>query len=147
MVDEKNKPERQKGRLNLPGGKVEDGEEPAHAALRELREEAGPVQTSNYLPQMGVIQGSWGKVHCFRTLSDPEIFVKPQENETEKVFWIPWNEIKDDPRLIPNLRVVIPMMLMDCKDWNIYDSGPSWGSDVQAFDIEVKNGWPVDDGS
>lgn len=147
LVVEKNKPEWQKGRLNLPGGKIEDGEDPPHAALREFFEEVGPSPCSAMPQVMGVIQGSWGKVYCCRWLGDPSSEIKPQDNETEKVFWAPWNEIKDDPRLIPNLRVVIPMMLMNCKDWNIYDSGPSWGSDVHSFDIEVKNGWPVKDGS
>lgn len=145
LIVEKDKPEWQKGRYNLPGGKIEDGETPQEAALRELIEEAGGIQTSSSMPNlMGVIQGSWGKVHCLQVWADPTIPLTPQESETQNIFWKSWQEIKDDPRLIPNLRVIIPMMLMGCKGWSVFDEGPSWGKETHVIDIEIKNGWPME---
>lgn len=146
LLVEKDKPEWQKGRFNLPGGKIEEGESPEQAALREIFEEAGPIVTSSAMPVlMGSIQGSWGKVYCLRVFADPSLPLTPQESETQKIFWGDWASIKDDPRLIPNLRVIIPMMMMGVKDWNIFDEGPSWGKDTHVIDIEVKNGWPKEE--
>lgn len=41
LVIEKNRPAWQVGKLNFPGGKIEDGETPEEAIVREFREETG----------------------------------------------------------------------------------------------------------
>jgi 8-oxo-dGTP diphosphatase len=105
LLIEKDRPEWMKGRLNLAGGKVEPGEKPAMAAIRELKEEtglvAGAVATSGK-----VILSSDSVIHCFRAFVDDISNDSPREGETEKPRWFSWGDCKDDPRLMPNLRII-----------------------------------------
>lgn len=132
---EKNRPAWQAGRFNLCGGKIEDGELPEVAAVRELKEEAGLVATSATV--MGVIQGDWGKIYCVHC--DIETCdINPGPGETERVFWSSWNDIKDDPRLMPNLRVVVPLLMTGTTGWVIEDSGVST-KESHTFSVTVRN--------
>lgn len=60
---EKEKPDYQQGRYNLPGGKVEPGETPKDAALREFWEETG-IQL-NEVEKYGEIRGDDFYRSCF----------------------------------------------------------------------------------
>lgn len=138
----KDKPEWQRGRLNLVGGKVEDGETPQQAAIRELAEETGfsiehqMIESISYPILCGqIIGGPSGTndciVHCLRC----DIFchmnvnqvptVTPREGETETVSWEHWHVAKDDPRLIPNLRMVVPLLEFNVHGWSIVDQDSS----------------------
>ena len=66
LLVEKAKPEWQKGRLNLLGGSIEDGETPEEAAIRELEEESGIKVNSATLS--GKIVGDNFIVYCFYTI-------------------------------------------------------------------------------
>lgn len=121
----KDRPDWQKGFLNLVGGKVEENETIEQAALRELKEETGyePCSISNKpCVKMGTIEGDNEEVHCFRVHVDdydqPEPI--PREGETEIVRWFPWRKVKRDNRLMPNLNVVLPLMMSGVYDWNLY---------------------------
>ena len=99
LLVKKDRPAWQSGRLNLVGGKIEEGETPEQAALRELKEEAGfvPMEINKVIPDeknprknvtvsvpleptvMGQILGSWGVVYCVKV---PILFgqtIKPRE--------------------------------------------------------------------
>jgi len=117
----KDRPDWQKGRLNLPGGKVEEGETPAQAAVRELKEETGyePVVPVRLL---GTMQDGQHVIHCFKAViatdaGDPI----PRDGETEPVGWYSWDEVLKDPRLLPNLRVIIPLIQTGSDGWVIGD--------------------------
>ena len=117
----KDRPERQKNRLNLPGGKIELGETPEEAAARELFEETGikPYQKPKIL---GRIVGTWGMVYC----ADIPIRWQepaPRPEETEKPMWLFWNDLLQDRRLMPNLLIIIPIMHAYLKDWVVHDQG------------------------
>lgn len=118
MVVEKLKPAHLKGLLNLIGGKIEEGETPEETALRELKEE---TDVTGYDPvYLGEITGSWGSVHCIKVrVVSLDCF--PPDEEIEKPYWTKWRYIKDDPRLIPNLRLIIPLMMTDTAGWKIED--------------------------
>ena len=127
LLVRKDRPKWQKGRYNLVGGKIEKGETPIEAAVRELKEETGLEPAVDCVIQMGKIIGSWGVVHCIKI---PVLYNEPnpREGETEKVVWMEWEKIRNHDLLIPNLRVIIPMMSLGVTDWVISDEGPNWGS-------------------
>jgi ADP-ribose pyrophosphatase YjhB (NUDIX family) len=135
LVVRKDRPEWQVGRYNLVGGKIEDGETPEQCAIRELKEESGLVGVAKPCV-MGAICGTWGTVYCVRIcVFDKEI--KQHPDETEEVAWKDWNELRDSPLLIPNLRVVIPLMMTGVSDWLIQDEGPSWKQQLHTIQITV----------
>lgn len=122
LLVEKDRPDWQKGRLNLVGGKIEPEETPEDAAIRELWEEAGLAALPN-VKTVGKIVGSWGVVHCVKV---PILFgqtISPAEGETEEVNWYDWEEVKWDKRLLPNLKIVIPLMALGSSGWVVSDEG------------------------
>lgn len=132
---EKNKPEWQKGRFNLVGGKIEDGEGKWEAADRELLEETGLV--SHHTQLCGSIVGKFGVVYVFRAYTrTTELF--PQDGEVEIFFWDDWESLRHSPLLLPNLRVIIPLMKCGLRGWKITDDQPSSGSDTHTFSVTVQ---------
>jgi 8-oxo-dGTP diphosphatase len=130
----KNKPAWQKGRLNLVGGKVEPGETPAEAAFRELKEESG-LDGMTMPRRHGQIIGVDCIIHCFAVdVSDRKL--QPREGETETVEWIDWRSLRIDQRLMPNLRVIIPLLHMGVAGWSIVDQKSS--VDVSTHEITVE---------
>jgi 8-oxo-dGTP pyrophosphatase MutT (NUDIX family) len=133
LLIEKNRPDFQRGRFNLIGGKIEEGETWAEAALRELQEESGLEVPEGYRPvKYGEIVGSGGKVHCVKVgvhWDQPQ----PRAEETELVSWHDWDEIRDSPKLMCNLRVIIPFFITGVIGWVICDEGPSSGQMKHSF--------------
>jgi 8-oxo-dGTP pyrophosphatase MutT (NUDIX family) len=125
LLVRKNKPDWQKGFLNLLGGAVEPNELPEVAAVRELYEESGlspyPADWRKdkvTVVEMGRIVGDDETVHCFRIFVNEEP-LNPRPSETETVRWFSWQQVKDDSRLLPSLRVVMPLMLCGIRDWQL----------------------------
>lgn len=131
----KDRPDWLKGRLNLVGGKIEPGETPEQAALRELKEESG-------LSAMHDTDSDWGGpkvcgriigtecvVYCLNCnvvkINHKVPNISPREGETEEVKWHIWSAVKNDPRLMPNLRVIIPLLMLDSDGWTITDQKTS----------------------
>lgn len=117
----KNKPDFLKGKLNLVGGKVEYGETLIQAATRELEEESGlfPYSKMTILGKLKVNDYVIYCLSCDVVCKDYKFDLKPRQEETEYVQWYLWDEIKNDDRLIKNLKVIIPLMLNEIKDWVI----------------------------
>lgn len=108
LLIRKARPEWQAGKLNFPGGHIEEGEEPGDAAARELVEESH-IMGREWLPK-GHILFPGGRVHiweceCANPQQDPI-----NMDETEPVAWYPMKGILNRTDLIPNLRVLIPML-------------------------------------
>jgi len=98
------------GLRNLPGGKVEEGEDPEAAARREFHEETGHVSERAVLygrmvfPEwtIGVYLNHVGKIN---RMPDQE------------VTWMsPWFAVRQAD-LVENLRVIIPLMTIPVKGW------------------------------
>jgi 8-oxo-dGTP pyrophosphatase MutT (NUDIX family) len=134
----KKRPAWQKGRLNLVGGKIEDGETPDEAARRELKEEAG--WSASDMRKMGEIIGLDSLVHCFVADIERLHIPLPRDEETEEVEWRIWNDVKNDYRLMPNLRIIIPLLHTETKGWRIVDQESSVGVDSHKVSVEL----PID---
>lgn len=116
----KDRPEYLKGRLNLVGGHVEEGEHHKDAALREYQEEVGlelyNVKYSGVF--LGVGNNTPFKVHCY-TGKTVDGKITPREGETEIVAWYKWEEVKKSPLLLHNLRIMIPLMWTGINNWSL----------------------------
>lgn len=103
--------------LSLVGGKVEYGETLFSAGARELKEESGlvPLERMNIF---GIVKGCNFIIYCMFCKVD-NYLLSPRPEETEKVDWYDWETIKNDKRLIPNLKIIIPLMNMGIRDWQL----------------------------
>ncbi len=124
----KDRPAFQVNRLNLPGGKIKADEEPIDAAVRELYEETGHSPIGE-IRNMGVITGGDEEntfcVHCILINIDDNLEILPGEKETETFRYGYWGTIRDDPRLLPNLRIIIPLMLAGVGRFTLVDQNDS----------------------
>ncbi len=138
LLIEKNRPEWQKGKFNLVGGKVEPGEKPIDAALREFHEEAGIK--ADKIKALGTINGTWGNVYCYNIYLDKDVITSndfPRVCDGETLFWKSWDEIKNSNKLMPNLKVIIPLCMAEFENWLIIDEGPSEGKVFHSFSVTV----------
>jgi 8-oxo-dGTP diphosphatase len=132
---EKHRPEWQKGRVNLPGGKIEEGESALDAANRELLEETG--LRSSLMVEMGLLIDGESHIHCFLAHIPRFYEVSPREGESEIPYWTDKAEAFHDSRLIPNLRIIVPIMLSNIKGWTITDNEPSKDKPHHSFSVSI----------
>lgn len=132
----KDRPDWQKGRLNLPGGKIEEGETPEQAGARELKEETGyePVVP---VRQMGTMQDGRFTIFCLKALVSDDLPPQPREGETETVSWHPWHSVLRDERLLPNLRVIVPLIRSGVTGWIIGDTYRGHDADRHTIKISI----------
>lgn len=116
----KEKPAWQKGLLNGPGGKVEEGEEPHRAMMREFYEEAS-VLVPDWRRFFTLIQQTGNDkwiIHFYVShFSTPDI--RLVSREFEEVSWYPTVGVIQGKWVVPNLRWLIPMAL----DGNVEGQG------------------------
>lgn len=136
----KDRPDWMAGRFNLPGGKIENGETPEEAARRELKEETGYDCLEDPVVMGKMVDGPF-KVWILKAVIDgsPSDEPKPRDGETEIPVWMPWCEADNDKRLLPNLRVIVPLMRSGVKDFTISDSCKSVGNDYHSLTLTVRN--------
>lgn len=129
-----------KGFLNLPGGKIEGSESVEDAAKRELFEETGlkslyfPIKTMGKV--VDVLEEPNSIIYCVRVYVDRD--AKIFTNETQKVGWYKWQEIRDSRLLVPNLKVIIPLMWNEVVDWTIKDKQPLTEFLDHQFSIKIQ---------
>lgn len=116
---EKNRPDWQVGKINLVGGKVEPGESFKDAAFRELYEESGII--AKKMIEYGSMIGDFGEIKVFlaKHITSPHDF--PKTIDGEVVFFDYWEKIKENPKLLPNLKIIVPLICCTIKGWKIYN--------------------------
>lgn len=95
-------------KLNLIGGKVEEGETFREAAIREMLEESAYQPENDILDLQGIFQGNDFEIAVFTGPVDN--YRNPfSQDDCEPVYWHDWDTIKVDDRLMPDLRLIIPL--------------------------------------
>lgn len=107
----KKRPDWQKGKLNLPGGHVEDGETPREAGARELLEECRLKVAPADLVEVCTLNRKFGKVHFFAAvLPNSPLQASDGGDEQVQVWVLEKNgTIPPEAPVVPNLRWVVPM--------------------------------------
>lgn len=107
----KNKPEWQAGKLNGPGGKIEDGETPAQTMTREFAEETGVryYHWNHFL----TLSFDGGRVFFFRAAVLPQTVDRTRAMEDEVIIKYPLRYFGSPtgPEFIPNLSWIVPLAL------------------------------------
>lgn len=125
------------GRLNLLGGHVETGEDPADAAIRELKEESLIIGSSPKL--MGQIQIDQDTIYCYNCNIEAgchpilDNFEAMNEDKEEPVEWVSLDLALQDPLLMDNLRLVLPLMTLGVSGWSLRE--PDYG---KSYLIELE---------
>lgn len=115
ILVEKKKPDWQRGKLNLVGGKIELNENPAEAASRELKEETGIAAFD--LEHMGEIHCYNNEIcYCYKAYV-PNIEIKSGDDEEEEFFWTNWDNVKNKSNLMLNLTLIIPLCMANVNNW------------------------------
>lgn len=127
LLIEKQRPAWQEGRLNLPGGHVEEGESLHEAAARELWEETSIRCHPSDVRLMGSIEGPNWTVHVAKCEYDSFWGGNVAEAQTdEQIMWMPLQHAFRDKRLMDNLRIIIPLVRSNLIGWQMaseLDSG------------------------
>lgn len=103
----KNRPKWQAGLFNAIGGKIEDGEDPAAAMVREFKEETGVETNVSDWEFHLELDGEGFNVVFFKAFTDKVYDVRTVETETihlVKSYQLPAN-------IIQNLRWIVPLAL------------------------------------
>lgn len=107
----KEKPAWQRGKYNAIGGKIEAGETPHEAMVREFREETGIEVFDSIWRPVAVLSGPGFGVHFWAAFSDEIYSVDSPTEERVDIFRV--TTALGLKNLIPNLKVMIPLALDD----------------------------------
>ena len=92
---------RQPGEVCFPGGKIDSGETPQEAALREMHEEIGihPDEVS-FVRKLGMVTTPFGvKLHVFIGFLPSDLDLTLNPDEVEEVFSVPFTFFKNNPAI------------------------------------------------
>lgn len=142
LLVHKNRPDYLKGIFNMVGGKLEPGENPIQAAIRELQEEAGLDELQNYDPMVfypseycGMVLGTKSSIHCVKVPVSFRQKLTPRKEETEPVAWFDYCDALNHPKLMPNLRVVLPLIRSGARGWKLVVGHSDWHDENHRMEI------------
>lgn len=105
----KKRPARVAGLLNGIGGKIEPGEDPLAAMIREFPEEAGVAVTKwRCFATIDCLAGYYGIIHCY--VSTEKIPAPLKQMTDEEIVWQRMDQLAK-AKLHPQLYWLLPMAL------------------------------------
>lgn len=109
LVEKRHGPSVVVGKLNGIGGKVEAGELPHAAMVREFREEAG-LLVPQWRRFCDLRVSSFGLVHMYAAHVTAEQAMQVTQQEDEPIRWLDVKKITYF-NIVPNLRWLVPLAL------------------------------------
>ena len=111
LLIRKSRPEWQAGKLNGIGGKIEPGETPLDAMVREFREETGlSTSPEHWRPFLRYVPGEHGTaIHCFSTAAVPLSEARQVTDEEVRTGNIGDLLGSGNSGLVPSVRWLLPM--------------------------------------
>lgn len=127
LLIQKNRPDWQKGRLNFPGGHIEEGETPRACIVREIKEETDLYIPADGWKYIGRIQSETYLVEVFTGVCDNMTLVQTMTDEI-----VSWYHIDPLPsNIISNIKWLVPFAV------NVHNQGKN---DALVFgQFEYKN--------
>lgn len=110
LLIRKRKPEWQRGKMNFPGGHIEEGETKADCVSREFEEEAGVKIASEQWKHIGTIENPGEYyVEFFTALYYPEVHGQVESKTEESLAWESCMELPNN--VISNLHWLVPFAM------------------------------------
>lgn len=111
----KKRPDWQAGKLNLPGGHIEEGEAPVQAGARELFEETGLLV--KHMPEMGAIYAGDHVIHVFQACG---VTGQLETKTDEPVEQIPFYELPTRDDLVEqNIVIMHALITNGLRGWGL----------------------------
>lgn len=105
VVTKYNEGQPNEGYYDIPGGKIEDGETPEQAAIREMREETGMV-VKNLKHRGRFIADNPNKIFDFEVFVTEEFDGDPQNFEENTSEWIDIEGLLKKKKIFSNIMVL-----------------------------------------
>ena len=111
------------GYYDIPGGKIEEGENPEQTAIREMKEETG-LKVGNLKYKGNMIIEYPNRIFDFDVFITNESEGKPQEFEENTSEWIEINELLQKEKILSNIiildRFFIKRLIDDKYNFKMY---------------------------
>ncbi len=106
LLIKKRRPEWQAGLLNGIGGRIDPGETPTQAMVREFREECGIVTTESQWEPYAEMESGDASIYFFSSKGDITL---AESLTDETVYSVAYERILKHRFLVPNLIWLVPM--------------------------------------
>ena len=123
VVTKYKKGNKKEGYYDIPGGKIEEGENPKQTAIREMKEETGiNIQNLKYKGIMTIEYPD--RMFIFDTYISKEYEGEPQEFEENTSEWIDIDELLKKEKILSNIilldKFLIKGLIDDNRNFNLY---------------------------
>lgn len=120
-----------KGQWSFPGGRIEEGESPLQAAMRETQEEVGlRIKSHQVVGELAPLYvfGSKNWVRPFVAICDQKEALKPDPSEVDKAVYVPLTHFRN-PSFKGEHRMHFAGYERQVPHWRLPDSPvPLWGA-------------------
>lgn len=123
VVTKYKKGNKKEGYYDIPGGKIEEGENPKQTAIREMKEETGiNIQNLKYKGIMTIEYPN--RMFIFDTFISKEYEGEPQEFEENTSEWIDIDELLKKEKILSNIilldKFLIKGLIDDNRNFNLH---------------------------